>query len=42
MAQVRDAAVELALAATQRVLIEKVDGAVASGLVDSSIKELPR
>jgi F-type H+-transporting ATPase subunit b len=42
LAEVRDAAIELALAATRRVLSEKVDGNVASGLVDASIKELPR
>jgi F-type H+-transporting ATPase subunit b len=41
-AEVRDAAVELALAATRRVLADKVDGAVAAGLVDAAIKELPR
>jgi F-type H+-transporting ATPase subunit b len=41
-AEVRDAAVELALAATRRVLTEKVDGAVAGSLVDSSIQELPK
>ena len=41
-AEVRDAAVELALAATRRVLTEKVDGAVGSGLVDASIQELPK
>ena len=42
VAQVRDAAVELALEATRRVLVEKVDGNAAGGLVDDSIKELPR
>jgi len=42
LAEVRDAAVDLALAATRRVLSEKVDGNIASGLVDDSIKELPR
>lgn len=42
VAEVRDAAIELALAATRRVLSEKVDGNVAAGLVDASIKELPR
>jgi F-type H+-transporting ATPase subunit b len=40
-AEVRDAAIELALAATRRVLTEKVGGAVGSGLVDASIQELP-
>lgn len=42
LAQVRDAAVDLALAATRRVLVDKVDANLAGGLVDSSIKELPR
>ena len=41
IAEVRNAAVDLALAATRRVLTEKVDGGVASGLIDASIKELP-
>lgn len=41
-AEVRDAAVDLALAATRRVLTEKVDGGVAGGLVDASIRELPQ
>jgi F-type H+-transporting ATPase subunit b len=40
--EVRDAAVELAVAATRRVLAEKVDGAVGGGLVDASIQELPK
>jgi len=30
------------MTATRRVLSEKVDGNVAAGLVDDSIKELPR
>ncbi|MBM3531794.1 MAG: F0F1 ATP synthase subunit B [Alphaproteobacteria bacterium] len=42
LAEVRDAAVDLAMTATRRVLSEKVDGNVAAGLVDDSIKELPR
>ncbi len=41
-AEVRDAAVDLALAATRRVLTETVDGGVAGGLVDASIRELPQ
>ena len=41
-AEVRDAAVDLALSATRRVLTEKVDGGVAGGLVDASIRELPQ
>ncbi|MSP47987.1 MAG: F0F1 ATP synthase subunit B [Alphaproteobacteria bacterium] len=42
IAEVRNAAVDLALAATRRVLTEKVDAIMAAGLVDASIKELPR
>jgi F-type H+-transporting ATPase subunit b len=42
IAQVRDAAIDLAMAATRRVLVEKVDAGVAGGLVDTSIQELPK
>jgi len=42
IAEVRSQAVELALAATRRVLVEKVDGGIASGLIDNAIQELPQ
>jgi F-type H+-transporting ATPase subunit b len=42
IAEVRNQAVDLALAATRRVLVEKVDGGIASGLIDNAIQELPQ
>jgi F-type H+-transporting ATPase subunit b len=40
-ADVRAAAVDVAIAATQRLLKEKVDGAKGDALIDQAIKELP-
>ncbi len=40
-AQVRNLAADLAIAATRKILTEKMDGATANKLVDDTIKELP-
>jgi len=40
-ADVRAAAVDVAIAATERLLKEKLDGAKSDALVDQAIKELP-
>lgn len=40
-ADVRAAAVDVAIAATERLLREKLDGAKADALIDQAIKELP-
>jgi F-type H+-transporting ATPase subunit b len=41
MADVRAAAVDVAVAATERLLKEKLDGAKGDALIDQAIKELP-
>ena len=40
-ADVRGAAVDVAIAATERLLREKLDGAKSDALIDQAIKELP-
>jgi F-type H+-transporting ATPase subunit b len=40
-ADVRAAAVDVAIAATERLLKEKLDGAAADALIEQAIKELP-
>ena len=40
-ADVRTAAVDVAIAATERLLREKLDGAKSDALIDQAIKELP-
>ena len=40
--QVRDAAVDIAAAATRKLLREKVDGAKAAELIDQALAELPK
>jgi F-type H+-transporting ATPase subunit b len=39
---VRNAAVDVAIAATRKLLAEKMDAATAAGLIDRTIAELPR
>jgi F-type H+-transporting ATPase subunit b len=41
MSDVRAAAVDVAIAATERLLKEKLDGAKGDALIDQAIKELP-
>jgi F-type H+-transporting ATPase subunit b len=40
-AQVRNIAADLAIAATRRILTEKMDGATANRLIDDTIRDLP-
>jgi F-type H+-transporting ATPase subunit b len=40
-ADVRAAAVDVAIAATERLLRDKLDGAKGDALIDQAIKELP-
>lgn len=40
--EVRDAAVDIAAAATRKLLREKVDGAKAAELIDQALSELPK
>ena len=40
--EVRDVAVELAVAATEKILTEKVSGDLSDKLVDEAIQEIPQ
>jgi F-type H+-transporting ATPase subunit b len=41
MLAVRNTAIDVAISATQRILTEQLDDAVAAQLIDSAIAELP-